>query len=195
MKTRSEPGRVDIQNLTDPRAIRALAHPVRLAILELLHAEGTANATEAARETGESPQSCSYHLRALARYGFVEEVETADARETRWQLKARGFQFSTPARQSPEYAAAATLLQDRVYERDERIFAAYLQAEEGVEEEWRDAATILSGSAYLTAAELAELRDRVRELIRPYQRRKPGERPDGSRQVHVVYRAVPRVGR
>ena len=183
-----------ILDLKDPRAIRALAHPVRLAILELLHAEGTANATEAARETGESPQSCSYHLRALARYGFVEEVETDDARETRWQLKARGFQFATPAQQSPEYAAAAALLQNRMYERDERIFAAYLQAEEDVEEEWREAATILSGNVYVTAAELTELRDRIRELIRPYQRRKPGARPAESRQVHVVYRAVPRVG-
>ncbi len=184
-----------ILDLTDPRAIRALAHPVRLAILELLHAEGTANATECARETGESPQSCSYHLRALAKYGFVQEVESEDARETRWALRARGWQLSDAAGRSPEFQVASTLLQSRVLERDERHVASYLQHEDDFDEDWREAATFLSGSAYVTAEELTEVTAQIRDAIRPYQRRKPADRPEGARQVHVVYRAVPRVGR
>lgn len=182
-----------VQELTDPRAIRALAHPVRLAILELLHTEGTANATEAARVTGESPQSCSYHLRALAKYGFVQETASDDARETRWTLRAQDIRFTTTG--TPEAQVAATLLQSRLLERDERIVADYLQHEDEFSDEWRDAATFGSGTVIVTEDELRELGRAVAELLRPYQPRRRADVPKAAKRVHVVYRAVPRVGR
>ena len=59
--------------ISDPRALRALAHPARLSILQHLVLDGPATATECAEVAGLSPSACSYHLRALARYGFVDE--------------------------------------------------------------------------------------------------------------------------
>ena len=192
MTTPPDSAPAGIHDLTDPRAIRALAHPVRLAILELLHAEGTANATEAARETGESPQSCSYHLRALAKYGFVREVESDDGRETRWKLSAEDIRVSTAG--PPEARVASTLLQSHLLTRDDRIVADYLQHEDELDDEWRDAAYFGSGSIVVTAEELRELAREIGTLLHKYEprARTSGE---GARRVHFVVRAVPRVGR
>src|SRR5947209_18875852 len=73
--------------LRDPRALRALAHPARLAILERLNSEGPATATECAELAGLSPSACSYHLRALSRWGLVEAADGADRRERRWRSR------------------------------------------------------------------------------------------------------------
>ena len=65
------------RRLTDPGAVRALAHPGRYAILERLQLQGPATATECAQVAGLTPSACSYHLRLLARHGFVEEADNA----------------------------------------------------------------------------------------------------------------------
>src|SRR5439155_2111489 len=71
--------------LTDPKVMRALAHPARTAILVYLDDFGPATATECSEAAEESPSSCSYHLRRLAQLGFVEEVPAEDGRERRWR--------------------------------------------------------------------------------------------------------------
>ncbi len=76
--------------ITDPRAIRALAHPLRLDLLHLLRAVGPSTAAECGRVLGASQASCSFHLRQLARYGYVEETEPGhDRRERRWRASNR----------------------------------------------------------------------------------------------------------
>src|SRR5260221_5526260 len=79
--------------ITDPRALRALAHPARIAIMQHLALEGPATATECADIAGMSPSACSYHLRALAKYGFVEEVPSVglDRRHRTWRAPATGL--------------------------------------------------------------------------------------------------------
>lgn len=181
--------------LTDALALRALAHPVRLAILEVLHAEGTATPTECGREVGESPQSCSYHLRALAKYGFVRRAESEDGRETRWELAAAGFRFSPTTSTAPEYEAAARTLAALVLERDDSIVADYLAHEADLDDEWREAALVTSGSIHVTPDELRVLQRELEGLLGPLRRTSRAGRPDGSRRVHVVARAVPRLPR
>src|SRR4051812_14770407 len=58
--------------VTDVRALRALAHPLRNRLLGLLRLDGPATASRLARVVGESSGATSYHLRQLAAYGFVE---------------------------------------------------------------------------------------------------------------------------
>jgi DNA-binding transcriptional ArsR family regulator len=70
----------------DAKTIRALAHPVRIALLEALVDAGTLTATEAGEHVGESPANASFHLRQLAKYGFVEEAEGGTGRRRPWQL-------------------------------------------------------------------------------------------------------------
>src|SRR6266480_6150204 len=74
--------------LTDPRALRAVAHPTRLALIGLLRRRGPLTATRAGELIGESAASCSFHLRQLAKYGLVEEAGGGRGRERPWQATA-----------------------------------------------------------------------------------------------------------
>ncbi len=75
----------DPRAMRDPLAIRALSHPLRLRLIELLGTRQQATATDCAAVTGESVASCSFHLRQLERYGFAERAE-ASGRERPWRL-------------------------------------------------------------------------------------------------------------
>jgi DNA-binding transcriptional ArsR family regulator len=187
--------RTEILEVTNPRAMRAVAHPARLTILELLHEEGTANATECAKALGSSPQAASYHLRALAKWGFIKPAASDDGRESRWTLVAHTITFEHEPTDSPEFRSAAKLLGRRVLERDERYVAEYLDAEASFEPEWRKAATFSTGTLHLTSEELEELTQEVRQLFLRYERTDPEDRPEGSRRVHVMFRGIPRVER
>ena len=68
----------DVKRLTDPRALRAMAHPIRLELVGLLRTHGPLTATKAAALLGESSGSTSFHLRQLAKYGLVEEAGGGD---------------------------------------------------------------------------------------------------------------------
>src|SRR3954467_7159435 len=124
------------RELTDPKAMRALAHPVRLALLEALTDAGPLTATEAGERVGESPANASFHLRQLAKYGYVEEAEGGTGRRRPWKRKHLGMRF-TEVHEDPETAAAARAL-SRVW--SHRYLA---RAEQGLEEnrsqpdEWR----------------------------------------------------------
>src|SRR6478609_1084108 len=63
------------ERITDPERIRALAHPVRIALLAHLSDVGEATATQCAEAVGESPANCSFHLRMLEKYGYIERAE------------------------------------------------------------------------------------------------------------------------
>jgi predicted transcriptional regulator len=73
-----------VKRLTDPRALRALAHPLRISLVGLLRREGPLTATRAGGLLGESSASCSFHLRQLAKYGLVEEAGGGKGRERPW---------------------------------------------------------------------------------------------------------------
>lgn len=79
--------------ISDPQAIRALAHEARLEVLEELFAsQSTRTATELASRCNLTPSAMSYHLRALEKYGYVERAASeGDGRERRW--KAAGDQL------------------------------------------------------------------------------------------------------
>src|SRR5205807_9359672 len=105
--------------LTHLGALRPMARPPALRSLNPLRVGAPATATECSEAVGESPSSCSYHLRQLARFGFVEEEgEGPDGRERRW--RARGFGMRWSQTGSPEYVAAAGVLRQVVLDADLR---------------------------------------------------------------------------
>ena len=93
------------RELTDPKAMRALAHPVRLALLEAFADTETLTATEAGERVGESPANASFHLRQLAKYGFVEEAEGGTGRRRPWKLKQQGHDASPTSTTTPRSPA------------------------------------------------------------------------------------------
>ena len=100
----------ELRELTDPLAMRALAHPTRLALLEALADAGSLTATQASDVVGESPASCSFHLRQLQKYGFVEEAGGGTGRQRPWKLAHVGMRFPD-VQEDPEVAMAAVGLQ------------------------------------------------------------------------------------
>src|SRR5919109_3892505 len=78
------------RRITEPEALEALAHPVRLALIDHLMSDGPATASACARAVGDTPSNCSYHLRILAKVGLVDEVESEDGRERPWRALIPG---------------------------------------------------------------------------------------------------------
>ncbi len=178
--------------LTDPRALRALAHPVRLTLVGLLRREGPLTATQAAARVGESPSSCSFHLRQLAKYGLVEEAPRVRGRQRPWQATALVTSWPNVTR-DPELAAAADLLNAVVVERLFEHVLRWVDARAGETAEWQDAAGFGDRMLYLTSGELAELGREVQALLERHADRSvsPASRPEGSRRVMAMYFAFP----
>lgn len=180
----------------DPLAMRALAHPVRMRLLEELTLRGPMTATEASRYVEESPSSLSFHLRTLAKYGFVEEAPGGVGRQRPWQVVAIGNRWSAgPSAPAASRAAGATLAA-QVRQRDAELLDAHLAEEDGLPEEWAEASVHANFGGWLTAAELAEIGQAVYALWVPYleRLRDPTDRPPGSRLVHMTVHGFPRAG-
>jgi DNA-binding transcriptional ArsR family regulator len=178
--------------LTDPGALRAIANPTRLQILSRLRMQGPATATECSEGVSESPSSCSYHLRQLARFGFVELAEGSDGRERRW--RARGFGMRWASTGSAQYVAAAQVLRQVVLDADLQQLFDWLDREHAEPDQWREAAMFGDSTIAVTPAELRELDERIEALIEPYFARvRDGQAtPEDARQVQVFYFGVPR---
>jgi Helix-turn-helix domain len=187
----SVPGRT-VTRLTDPRALRAYAHPVRMKLVGLLRTEGPLTATRAAELLGESSGTCSFHLRQLAKYGLVEEAGGGTGREKPWRATSMFTAWDAIA-ETPEAAAATGLLKTVVAEGYFEQLMRWLEASPNEPPEWQDAAQLGDQMLYVTADELAELRRKVREVVDVYFERlvKPELRPPGARLVSYLHLAFP----
>src|SRR5215469_11062219 len=97
-------------DLTDPKAMRAVAHPIRMALLELLEVSPTLTATQASEVLGESPANCAFHLRTLAKYGFVREAGGGKGRERPWTRVHRAISVTTSQQEDAQGETAASAL-------------------------------------------------------------------------------------
>jgi DNA-binding transcriptional ArsR family regulator len=178
--------------LTDPRALRAVAHPVRLALIGALRREGPLTATRAGELIGESPTTCSFHLRQLAKYGLVEEAGGGRGRERPWQATA-WFTSWPGAASDPQLAAAVELLNSVVAERYFERVLRWLGRRAEDSPEWQDAAHFGDNAGYFTAAELVKLGQRIDELLEPFgeRLRRPELRPPDARFVNFIRLAFP----
>lgn len=177
--------------LTDPRTLRALAHPTRLALVGLLRMHGSLTATEAGRLLDLSSGSCSFHLRQLARFGLVEEVDVP-GRQKPWRATARSTSWPNVP-DTPEMAAASQLLSEVIVEHYYARMHNWLEQRNDESPAWQEATWFGDMPLQVTAGELAELGRRIEELIAPYTDRvyDPDLRPPGSRQVTVLHVAIP----
>src|SRR5436190_16165765 len=122
--------------IRDPRALRALAHPVRLAILERLQGEGPATATTVGEVVGISPSAASYHLRSLARFGLVVDAGGGAGRNRPWRAVGSGFMFEPTDHEGPAAEAAVQLLSGQLIARGEQETLAFVAAEASLDPDW-----------------------------------------------------------
>src|SRR6185312_13872143 len=125
-----------IVRLTDPMALRAYAHPLRLRLVGLLRSEGPHTATQAAEKLGDTVPSCSFHLRQLAKYGLVERAPGADARERPWRATAQATSWESDS-DNPEHRAAVDHLDAVVFARYAERVRDYLGRRASEPREWR----------------------------------------------------------
>jgi predicted ArsR family transcriptional regulator len=178
--------------LTNPRMMRALAHPARMAIWQHLGLEGPATATECAVVAGLSPSACSYHLRTLAKYGFVEEdlSHSADGRERPWRAKVTSFNVPTGSG-TPAVRDAARLLNTSAHAAADEIREGYRDRESEYPADWQAALGTNYDVMHVTPEELDGLRRRLADLFGEYRRLPRQERPAGARRVLVTADFLP----
>ncbi|WP_018681418.1 ArsR/SmtB family transcription factor [Actinokineospora enzanensis] len=176
----------------DVELMRALAHPLRAALVNYLLAVGPRTASECATAVDSSASNCSWHLRQLAGWGLVERVEATDARERPWRATQVGLDFdeldTDPAMQAAQLAVmGANVANDQV------LTQRFIDTVDELDREWRLAAAMGTYSLRVTPAELTELTSSIDALLRPYTTTIRTDPPAGARPVHANWRAFLRI--
>jgi len=180
--------------ITDPKAIRALAHAARLEVIsELYSTQVSRTATELAAQTGLTPSAMSYHLRALQKWGIVVPAATAgDARERRWKAAGTDFTINSGGGvASPEFAVL-----DLELDAYRRRVSAYAKTRD--EQRRRSEAVdgpssvvLASNLLYLTPEQRAELNNRLFDLLRDYELEDPDHVPEGAERMATMWSLIP----
>ena len=184
------------RKVTDPRTLRALARPVRIALIEALTYGGPMTATEVGERIGETPTTCSFHLRQLAKYGFVEEAGGGRGRSRPWRMSSLGVYIPDPAG-DPESAVAARTVGRLLTERWLGRYRTWLDTRSAYPPEWRQAVDS-NWVFYMTPAELRQLNEDLTALLRDRARTAfrerltdPAKRPPGSLPVETLVFSYP----
>jgi DNA-binding transcriptional ArsR family regulator len=184
-----EPAGDSPQVITDARAMRALAHPLRVALLEVTRRDGEITATRAAELLDESPGNMSWHLQTLAKYGFLEETGEKHGRSRPWRIASASSRSFDTGLADPEVAAAGEALErtfvDRAYEQLREWWSRRLT----YPAKWRRAAFMSNSVLYLTPAELAAIMDETNAIYARYRDRE--KRPAGALPVRLYAHGHP----
>jgi DNA-binding transcriptional ArsR family regulator len=181
--------------ITDPKAIRALAHAARLEVISELYAtQVSRTATELAAHTGLTPSAMSYHLRALQKWGIVVPAATAgDARERRWQAAGTDFTINSGGGvASPEFAVL-----DLELDAYRRRVNAYAKSRDELRRRGEavdvpsTAVVLASNLLYLTPEQRTELNARLFDLLRDYELEDPDHVPAGAERMATLWSMIP----
>lgn len=180
--------------ITDPQAMRALAHPVRLAALSYLQRNGPATATQLSEHVGASPSVTSWHLRHLATFGLVVDGPPptgSDRRQRWWSAVAHGFRYDMP--DTPDGAEAGRLLRAEMMNQGLEAAQHWLsETEPNLDPEWSRLAGSANTLLVLTPTEAEALDSAIEQLMAPYvQRRDAGESPDDAHPIRFLRLSLP----
>jgi Helix-turn-helix domain len=180
---------------SDPKALRALAHPVRWKLIDLIGTEGTATVTRCAEALGESTATCSYHLGILAKYGYITRAPAGPGRDKPWQLASPDLDLSPPGpgaeASAASRAAAAAFLDHAMADLKQNLADADPQPDED-----RTVNKIMAVTWWLTTAEAQEIADELGAILARYpDRQDPARRPPGARLTRILAAVSPASGR
>jgi DNA-binding transcriptional ArsR family regulator len=178
-------------HLQDPRDIRALAHPARLAIIDALALGDELTATECAELTGLSPSATAYHLKLLERYDFAEPAPARnDGRERPWRASGRGTTVDVDP-STPAGAAAAAAVALAYIDRSRAVAEAFVATVHEEPKEWQDVASLATADLWLTVEESRKVAAALAAVLEPYRGRALADRPDGTRRVRIMNMVSP----
>lgn len=170
----------------DVQGMRALAHPVRLAILNRLRADGPNTATGLSQHVGATPSVTSWHLRHLAKHGLVRDAEDrGTGRERWWESAGRGFRFA--ASDEPASREASTALWSVIGEAEGDLVATWQRdVQPHLELAWYAASGRANTTVLVTLEELAAIESAIEDLLAPYVLRKDAELTEVPRDARMV---------
>jgi DNA-binding transcriptional ArsR family regulator len=179
------------------RAVRALAHPLRLKLLDLLRFEGPSTATLLARRLGESSGATSYHLRLLARYGFVVEAAKMDNRERWWRHRERPVVLPSDQGASQEASGETATSGERrllaeLLSREAHALDRYL-ARHSHQPEFDAIAFFRVCAVRLTAAEFAAVQQGLMDLLATLRRADVTDAPEGAVPIRILAFGFPEI--
>lgn len=177
----------DQQDISDPRTMRALAHPVRLALLEALRREGPLTATRAAELLDDSPGNMSWHLQTLAKYGFVEEAGGGRGRSRPWRALSLTLNIKSGSLADPDFASAEEALEASLQERAYQRLREWRSGRRSFPPVWLASAFSTYGVTYLTAEEMKLIGDEIVAIITRFNSRalEKADRPPDALPVHI----------
>lgn len=176
--------------ITDPRAMRALSHPVRLAILSHLQRHGPATATQLSPHVGATPSVTSWHLRHLASFGLITGADSPDRRQRYWQATSRGFRFEMP--DDSEGRAAGHELRAAMHAQNMHQIQAWAEQKASrLDESWDRVAGASNTRVEVTADEAARIIDAIEALLVPYVNRSDADVPADARSMRFLRYYMP----
>jgi predicted transcriptional regulator len=174
------------RRIRDVPSLQALAHPTRLALLEAIGLAGAMTATQASKVVGDSPTACAYHLRMLARLGFVEEAGGGTGRERPWRLVPTGFSIDADSG-DPTVATASAALEKVFLERYIANIRRFDLARSQYPPAVREVTDTIASIAFATTEEMEQLRGELIALLSRYvDRLDPARRPAGGYPFEVI---------
>ena len=179
--------------LEDPGALRALAHPARLRVVDELYQGSERTASELAKITGLTPSAMSYHLRALERWGIVKRGDAReDGRERPWRAAGRGVTWA--AEMSLAAAASQEVIAAEVFEQLRDAFRRWSAVESAQSGLWREVASLNRSFMWLTDEEAHAFLSEVDKAVQKRTRGRDAQNhPEGTRRVLYLLAFVPTV--
>lgn len=176
------------RRVLDAGALRALGHPLRVRIFDILAQEGPQTASTLAEILGESSGATSYHLRALARHDLIREAPGRHAGRERWWERSRGgiVYDSKAVAGSPAGEAALQVAVAEVHRRRHEELMEYFTGRIDRESpEWADASSSLTANVGMTAEQTAELIAKIERIIDETTAAYRGQEGEGVRRVSI----------
>lgn len=169
----------------DAGALRALAHPLRVRLYELLSQYGPQTASGLAALTGESTGATSYHLRALAKHDLIREVAGRGTARERWWERPKGAVtlVNPEMATTPSGRAVMEAVHSETLTLRQQQLMSFVTHGWDEDEEWFDKSLISTASARLTVEQMAELGDRLQSIIAETVDRYRDQTGDGLRVV------------
>ncbi len=154
--------------ILDSGALRALAHPLRVRIYDILSQYGPQTASSLAELLGESSGSTSYHLRALAKHDLIREAaDRGVGRERWWERPIGGISFANPDAMTTPAGRAATqvVMNEFLRGRNEQLLDFVNRGIRGEDAIWEEGTLISTATTRLTPAQSKDLAARIVALI------------------------------
>jgi DNA-binding transcriptional ArsR family regulator len=171
----------------DPRSIRALAHPARLAIIDALANGEELTATQCAELTGLSPSATAYHLKALEQYGYAEPASPRqDRRERPWRVTRRRVEAYLDNSTRANATATAAFVASYI-DRTREVALDFVESGPQEPQQWRDASLVSVSDLWLTADEAKRVARELAAVLEQFRERaEQDQHPTGSRRVRIM---------